>query len=103
MRLDLFDILLPPVLAVVVSLLGWGATRAINGGHPLNPIQRMMFFCGFWFVLGMGYSMVAVGVLHWPHWAWIPPTFAWASLLTVIAWRRYRGHRDADSKETTSG
>ncbi len=96
MRFDLFDILLPPVLAIVVSFLGWGSTRAINGGRPLNPIQRIMFFFSFWFVLGTGYSMVVVGALHWPHWAWIPPTVLWASLLALVAWRRRSRTRSED-------
>ena len=95
MRLDLFDILLPPVLAVVVSLLGLGSTRAINGGRPLNPAQRIMFFFGFWLVLGMGYSMTVIGALHWPRWAWIPPTVIWALLLGAFAWRRYRRQRES--------
>ncbi len=97
MRLEPFDILLPPVLAIVVSLLGWGSTRAINGGRPLNPTQRIIFFFGFWFVLGMGYSMTVVGALHLPHWAWIPPTVIWALLLSSFAWRRYRRQRESGS------
>jgi lipopolysaccharide export LptBFGC system permease protein LptF len=97
MTLDLFDILAPPVVAVVVSLLGWGATRAINGGRSLNPIQQIMFFFSFWFVLGMGYSMMLVGALDWPHWAWIPPTVVWALLLGYLAWRRRRRQRESES------
>ena len=97
MSFDLFDIMLPPVLAIVVLLLGWGSTRAINGGRPLNPIQRIMFSFSFWFVLGAGYSMVVVGALHWPHWAWIPPTVLWAALLAIVAWRRHRRSRPRDA------
>jgi YD repeat-containing protein len=72
MKFDWIDILAPPIVALVVSILGLGASRSINVGRPLNPMQRILLFFGFWFVLGMGYSMTAVGAFHLPHWAWIP-------------------------------
>ena len=90
MTFDWIDVLAPPIVAAVVLLLGWLATRSINGGRPLNPIQRIMAFFSFWFVLGTGYSMILVGALHWPHWAWIPPALVWTLLLSFFAWRRYR-------------
>lgn len=94
MRFDWIDVLAPPIVAVVVFSLGWLATRSINGGRPLNPVQRIMAFFSFWFVLGTGYSMVVVGAFHWPHWAWIPPTVIWALFLSSFAWRRHRRIRE---------
>lgn len=98
MKLDLFDVLLPPVGAVVVSLLGWGVARSINGGRQLSSIQKKMLFYGaFLFSLGMCYSMIIVARLRWPKPLWIVLTVAWASLLFLVAWRRHRRDRPANA------
>jgi hypothetical protein len=47
-------------------------------------------FYGFFFVLGMGYSMAVVAMFGWPRPLWIIFTVAWALLLALIAWWRYR-------------
>ena len=90
MKFDWIDILGPPIIALLVSLLGWGASRSINVGRPLTPIQRSMLLLAFWLMLGIGYSMMIVGAPHWPHWTWIPPTILWALFLGFLAWRRCR-------------
>jgi hypothetical protein len=86
----LLDIVLPPVAAAVATTLWWVSARSINGGLPLNPVQRIMFVYGFMFILGMCYSMAIVGVFRWPHWMWIPPTVLWTILMALLARRRYR-------------
>jgi tryptophan-rich sensory protein len=91
MKLDLFDILLPPVGAIVVSLLGWGTARSMNGGRALSSIQKKMLFYGaFLFSLGMCYSMIIVARLHWPKALWIVFTVAWALALALTAYYRER-------------
>jgi hypothetical protein len=90
MRLEWTDVFAPPLVALVVLLLGWSATRAINGGRPLTSIQRNMGWFVPLFILGCGYSMMIVGAFHWPHWTWIPPSAAWAAVLGLVAWRRHR-------------
>jgi hypothetical protein len=69
MKIDALDVLLPPIAATALWILGWSSTRAINRGRPLNPNQRMIAAFGFWFTLGTAYSMVAVGAFKLPHWA----------------------------------
>jgi hypothetical protein len=93
MKLDGFDLLLPPIAATVFWILGWSSTRAINKGRPLNPNQRMIAAFGFWFMLGAAYSMVAVGAFKLPHWAWIPPALLWMILVGFVLWRRRERHR----------
>ncbi len=90
MKLDPFDILAPPIIALVFLALGWISSRNIAGGRPLSSQMKKGLFYGFFFVLGMGYSMAIVAMLDWPRPTWIVLTVAWALLLALVAWRRTR-------------
>lgn len=93
MKLDPFDILAPGIIALVFLALGWISSRSIAGGGPLSSEMRKGLFYGFFFVLGMGYSMAVVAMFGWPRFLWIVFTVAWALLLASIAWWRYRQTR----------
>jgi hypothetical protein len=93
MKLDPFDILAPGIIALVFLALGWISSRSIAGGGPLSSQMRKGLFYGFFFVLGMGYSMAVVAMFGWPRFLWIVFTVAWALLLASIAWWRYRQTR----------
>ncbi len=83
-------ILGPPILGLIFLLLGWAYARLVSAGRPLNPVQRKMLFYGFFFVLGMGYSMALVASLH-RHGKWaLALTAGWGALLGFLAWWRYR-------------
>lgn len=93
MKLDPFDIFAPGILALIFLALGWISSRSIAGGGPLSSQMRKGLFYGFFFVLGMGYSMAVVAMFGWPRPLWIVFTVAWALLLASIAWGRYRQTR----------
>jgi hypothetical protein len=90
MKLDPFDIILPPVVASIFLGLGWTSSRAIAGGGPLSSHMKKMLFYSSLFVLGMGYSMSFVVMLGWPRPLWIVFTATWALLLMLMAWWRHR-------------
>jgi hypothetical protein len=74
-------------LALVFLMLGWPYARIVGGGR-LNPFQRKMLFYGFFFVLGMGYSMAIVAALGGQgKWALVL-TAIWGALVGLVAWRR---------------
>ena len=80
----------PPILALAFFLLGWPYARMVGAGQRLNTVQRKMIFYGFWFVLGMGYSMSAVASLGWQgRWALVL-TAAWGAILSFFAWWRHQ-------------
>jgi hypothetical protein len=100
MKLDPFDIFLPPILSCVFAALVWLSDRTITGGRPLTPHMKKVLFYSFFFVLGMGYSMAIVAMLGWPRPFWIVFTVAWALLLASIAWWRYRRSQSQTAPET---
>ena len=94
MKIGTEDVLMPLALALVFLILGWPYARSVSGGRPLNPVQRKMLLYGFWYVLGMGYLVVAANALRLPDWMWVAVIVAWSLLLALVAWGRYRqGHR----------
>jgi hypothetical protein len=52
--------------------------------------MKKVLFYGFFFVLGMSYSMAIVAMAGLPRYLWIVFTLVWAGLLGSIAWWRYR-------------
>jgi hypothetical protein len=56
--IDPFAILAPPILTLIVIVLGYSQSRRIRGGKPLSSIQRKMLFYFAFFVLGMGYAIM---------------------------------------------
>ncbi len=92
--LDPFDLLMPPMVALAVLVLGYAQSRRIRGGQPLSSFQRKLLFYGPVFTLGMGYAMAfhlqLAALLHWEN-AWIAAIAAWGALLIAIAWPSYRG------------
>lgn len=102
MKLDPFDILLPPVLALIFLALGWTSLRTTAGGRPLSPQMKKGLLYAFLFVLGMGYSMAFVAMFSWPRPLWIVFTVAWALLLTLIAWWKYHFAQRSPSRVFTA-
>jgi len=92
MKLDPFDIFFPAIIAAVFLALGWISSIRIAGG-PLSSQMKKGLLYGFFFVLGMGYSMAIVAMFGLPRPLWIMLTVAWAMLLASIAWWRYRRSR----------
>ena len=93
--LDSFDLLAPPILTLIGTVLGYLWCRTVRRGQPLSPIQRNMLFYFAVFVLGMGYAIMLQDRLailfHWES-AWIAVMMAWGVLLAVIAWARHRSN-----------
>jgi hypothetical protein len=58
MKIDLLDLLAPPVGAIVWLLLSWLYARAVSLGRPFSRIQKGMISCGLLFVLGMRYLIM---------------------------------------------
>jgi|KBSMisStaDraftv2_1062788.scaffolds.fasta_scaffold57635_2 TRAP-type mannitol/chloroaromatic compound transport system permease small subunit len=67
--IDPFAIFAPPILALVVLVLGYVQSRMIRRGRPLSSIQRKLMFYGPVFTLGMCYAIMLqdhLAVLfHW--------------------------------------
>jgi hypothetical protein len=94
-------ILGPPILALVFLVLGWPYARMVGGGRRLNPVQGKMVFYGFFFVLGMGYSIAAASALGWRgKWALVL-TACWGVVVGFLAWghsRREKRHHANDTQ-----
>ena len=101
--IDPFAIFAPPIVTVIVILLGYSQARRIRRGKPLSSFQRKLMFYFPLFVLGMGYAIMLqdhlAALLHWEK-AWIAVMVAWGALLAGIAWARYR--RNALSGSTAT-
>ena len=101
--IDPFAIFAPPILTLVVLVLGYVHARIIRRGKPLSSIQRKMLFYATFFVLGMGYATMLqdhlAALFHWEN-AWVAVMVAWGALLAAIAWTRYR--RNALSRPTAT-
>jgi len=82
MNVTLVDIFAPPILALVLLLLGWSFVRVLTGA-PLTPYFRKLLLYTCLFVLGMGYAMAAVAVFAWPRWTILVLSLAWAGILIV--------------------
>jgi len=93
MTIDVSDALMPVALAAVFLVLGWTSTRSINGGRPLNRVQRGMLAYGSSFVLGAGYLAFVGSLLHLKSGYWVALIAGWGAILGYIAWRRYKHHR----------
>ena len=93
MKIDPFDLFFPAILSCVFFVLVWLSDRTITKGQPLTSHMKKVLFYGFFFVLGMGYSMTFVSMFGWPRPLWIVFTVAWALVLALIAWWRYRQAR----------
>jgi hypothetical protein len=93
-EIDLFDLLFPPVITLVVLVLGYVQSRIIRRGKPLSSLQRKLMFYGPVFTLGMCYAIMLqdhlAALFHWQS-ACIAVIVAWGALLAAIAWTRYRG------------
>lgn len=103
-EIDPFAIFAPPILTVICVILGYLHGRIIRRGKPLSSIQKKMLFYFAFFILGMGYAIMLQDqlavLLHWRN-AWIAVMVAWAALLAVVAWKRYRGN--APSQQAAAG
>jgi hypothetical protein len=92
-----FDLLVPPVLTLIGSVLGYLWCRTVRRGKPVSSIQRNMLFYFAVFILGMTYAMALHGqiaaLLHWQN-AWVAAILVWSALLSAIAWIRYRRDRE---------
>jgi hypothetical protein len=84
------DILLPAIVALAFFFLSWSWGRSIRRGQPMTPSMRKGLAYAFFFVLGMGYSMAVVALLHWPRYLWIVLTVSWTFLLLMIRLLRSR-------------
>jgi hypothetical protein len=93
-------ILGPPIVGLIFLFLGRPYARLVSAGRPLSPIQRKMLFYGFFFVLGMGYSMALIASLHRQgKWA-VVLTVGWGALLFFLAlWR----HRSTSTRKPRAG
>lgn len=93
--LDPFAIFAPPILTLIVIVLGYLQSRMIRRGRPLSPLQRKLMFYMPTFVLGMGYAIMLqdqlAALFHWKN-AWIAVMAAWGALLAAIAWTKYRAN-----------
>jgi hypothetical protein len=91
--LDPFALFGPPIVTLVVLVLGYVRSREIRGGRPLSSFQRKLLFYAPVFCLGMGSSIAFQDELgtffHWGN-AWIAAIILWAALLAAVAWLRYR-------------
>ena len=101
--IDPAAIFAPPILTLIVLVLGYVQSRIIRRGKPLSSIQRKLMFYMPAFVLGMTYTIMLqdhLAVLfHWEN-AWIAVMVTWGALLAAIAWTRYR--RNALSRSTAT-
>ena len=91
----LWNLLGPPIMALVYFGLCLGWARSVRRGRPLTPFQRLMLTYSVLVMLGLGYAMAFGGplgaVLHMsPKRAWIPVSIAWALALAGIAWWRHK-------------
>lgn len=55
--LDPFDLVMPPMVALAVLVLGYAQCRRIRHGQPLSSFQQKLLFYGTVFTLGMCYAM----------------------------------------------
>jgi hypothetical protein len=79
----------PPILAIVFLILGWPYARLVRAGRQLTQAQRAMLRYGFFFVLGMGYSMALGASLGWQGKRAIALTVGWAMFLGGLVWRAH--------------
>ncbi len=95
MRVDLVDILGPPVLGVAFLFLSWSQMRMTRGRDGLTSYDKKLLTYGFLFVVGLGYLVLLARELHWPDSLMYVAIGAWGVLLAFIAWRRYQRERAA--------
>jgi hypothetical protein len=92
-NLDPFALFGPPILALVVLVLGYVRCREIRGGRPLSSFQRKLLFYAPISCLGMGYSIMFQDELavffHWRD-AWIAAMILWGAVTAAVAWLRHR-------------
>jgi hypothetical protein len=91
--IDPFAIFAPPILTLIVVVLGYLWGRAVRRGKPLSSTQRAMLTYSAVLVLGLTYAEMLedelAAIFHWKN-AWIAVMVAWGALLAAIAWMRYR-------------
>lgn len=97
---DPLDLLVPPIIALIVLVLGYLQARIARRGKPLTPILRKVTFYAPILLLGVGYAMAfhdqLAAFFHWGN-AWIGAMIAWALVLAAIAWtRRGAGRKNLD-------
>ena len=102
--IDPFAIFAPPIITLVVLVLGYVQSWIIRRGQPLTSIQRKLLFYGTVFTLGMCYAIAfqdeLAALFHWQS-SWIAVMVAWGALLAAIAWMRHR--RDALPRAPAAG
>jgi hypothetical protein len=91
--LDAIDWLAPPVLALIVTVMGYLWGRTVRRGQGLSSIQwKMLTYSGV-LMLGLGYAIILqdqlAALFHWRS-AWIAVIIAWGILLATFGWFRHR-------------
>lgn len=90
---QIFNIIAPPVLALMFSVICYGWARATRRGKPLTSLQRGMILYATIFALGMVYLILfqdGLGkFLRWKD-AWIAALVLWGLILAALAWWRHR-------------
>lgn len=95
-QLTLEDFLAGPVMAVIWALFAWSYARGVNHVWKLGSLtgfQKFGLVYGTWFFLGMGYILMAASAFQVSDQNSLFLLLAWAAILGLVAWWRYRRRR----------
>ncbi len=91
------DFLVATGLALIFLALSWAFGRAVSGGRRLSSFKRKLLLYSFIFVLGETYIMMFASNLHLPKEMLFPMIGAWAAIVALVAWWRYRKEKAHDA------
>ena len=90
MNIPISDVVAPVAGAGVFLLLSYPYLKAIRRDKPLTPFMRGLLLYGFFFILGLGYLMLAIGDFDLPPsvlWVGGP---LWGGVIIFVVWWRHR-------------
>lgn len=104
MKVDLIDVLYPPISALIALGIVWANQRVLREGKPLTRGLKLINVFAFSFIMGMGYIILFLirsnASLDWLY-LLLP---LWGGLIGCLIWIRFKkraGAQDGYSSDSS--